>query len=83
VGTKVLPDFLSVVFDPTLRRPRGGFERLVRLRRRGRQGAAGDGVDQGVLKTFLDVAFAHPRFDHSNGHGRRQPGLEVVRGSRT
>lgn len=35
-------------------------------------------VDNGVLKTFLMSRSPIEGFDHSNGHGRRQPGLEVV-----
>src|SRR5262249_60589153 len=35
-------------------------------------------VDKGVLKEFLMSRAPIKGFDHSNGHGRRQPGLEVV-----
>ena len=35
-------------------------------------------VDKGVLKTFLMSRSPIKGFPHSNGHGRRQPGLEVV-----
>jgi predicted Zn-dependent protease len=35
-------------------------------------------VDHGVLKEFLMSRSPVKGFDHSNGHGRRQPGLEVV-----
>src|SRR5258708_38046545 len=35
-------------------------------------------VDKGVLKTFLMSRSPIKGFEHSNGHGRRQPGLEVV-----
>jgi predicted Zn-dependent protease len=35
-------------------------------------------VDKGVLKTFLMSRSPIKGFDQSNGHGRRQPGLEVV-----
>jgi predicted Zn-dependent protease len=79
VGTKVLPDFLSVVFDPTRRKigpvdlngwydydDEGVKARPVTV------------VDQGVLKTFLMSRSPIRGFDHSNGHGRRQPGYEVV-----
>jgi predicted Zn-dependent protease len=79
VGTKVLPDFLSVVFDPTRRKigpvdlngwydydDEGVKARPVTV------------VDKGVLKTFLMSRSPIRGFDHSNGHGRRQPGYEVV-----
>ena len=35
-------------------------------------------VENGVLKAFLMSRSPIQGFDHSNGHGRRQPGLEVV-----
>jgi predicted Zn-dependent protease len=35
-------------------------------------------VENGVLKTFLMSRSPVKGFDHSNGHGRRQPGAEVV-----
>ena len=80
VNTKVLPDFLSRGLRP--HPPQGRRhrpQRLVRLRRRRRQGARPSrAVDKGVLKTFLMSRSPDQGFDHSNGHGRRQPGLEVV-----
>jgi TldD protein len=79
IGGSVLPGFLSVVFDPT-RRKIGGIDlngwyeyddegikaRPVRV------------VENGILKTFLMSRSPIEGIDHSNGHGRRQPGLEVV-----
>jgi predicted Zn-dependent protease len=79
VGEKVLPEFLSVDFDAT-RKQIGGLDlngyyefddegipaRPVRL------------IDHGILKTFLMSRSPIDGFPHSNGHGRRQPGLEVV-----
>ena len=35
-------------------------------------------VENGVLSNFLMSRSPIDGFDHSNGHGRRQPGLEVV-----
>jgi predicted Zn-dependent protease len=35
-------------------------------------------VEDGILKTFLLSRSPVGDFEHSNGHGRRQPGLEVV-----
>jgi hypothetical protein len=35
-------------------------------------------VDHGILKAFLMSRSPIKGFDHSNGHGRRQPGREVV-----
>ena len=79
VGTKVLPDFLSVVFDPT-RRKVGGIDLngWYDYDDEGVKARPVTAVDNGVLKTFLMSRSPIKGFDHSNGHGRRQPGLEVV-----
>ena len=79
VGTKVLPDFLSVVFDPT-RRKAGAVDLngWYDYDDEGVKGQRVTVVDKGVLKTFLMSRSPIRGFDHSNGHGRRQPGFEVV-----
>jgi predicted Zn-dependent protease len=79
VGTKVLPDFLSVVFDPT-RRKMGAVDLngWYDYDDEGVKGQRVTVVDKGVLKTFLMSRSPIRGFDHSNGHGRRQPGFEVV-----
>ena len=79
VGGKVLPDFLSVVFDPT-RKKVGNIE-LNGWYSYDDEGIAARPVTvvaNGVLKAFLMSRSPIQGFDHSNGHGRRQPGLEVV-----
>ena len=79
VGTKVLPDFLSVVFDPT-RRKIGSVDLngWYDYDDEGVKARPVTVVDQGVLKTFLMSRSPIRGFDRSNGHGRRQPGFEVV-----
>src|SRR5207247_8674663 len=79
VNTKVLPDFLSVVFDPTRRKIdnidlNGWYD----YDDEGVKARAITAVDKGVLKTFLMSRSPIRGFERSNGHGRRQPGLEVV-----
>ncbi|HYL74721.1 MAG TPA: metallopeptidase TldD-related protein [Bryobacteraceae bacterium] len=79
VGTPVLPDFLSVVFDPT----RKSIENIdlngyYSYDDEGVKAAPVTVVEDGILKTFLMSRSPIHGFDHSNGHGRRQPGLEVV-----
>jgi predicted Zn-dependent protease len=79
VNGKVLPDFLSVVFDPTRRKVgnvdlNGWYE----YDDEGIKGKKLTAVDHGVLKEFLMSRSPIKGFAHSNGHGRRQPGLEVV-----
>jgi predicted Zn-dependent protease len=79
VGTKVLPDFLSVVFDPT-RRKIGGVDLngWYDYDDEGVKGQKITAVDKGVLKEFLLSRSPIKGFPQSNGHGRRQPGFEVV-----
>jgi TldD protein len=79
VGLKVLPDFLSVIFDPT-RRKVGGLDLngWYEYDDEGVKGKAFTAVDKGVLKEFLMSRSPIKGYAHSNGHGRRQPGLEVV-----
>lgn len=79
VGAKVLPEFLSVVFDPTRRRFEGtdlnGFYLYDDEGVKARPVAV---VEDGVLKTFLLSRSPARGFERSNGHGRRAPGFEVV-----
>jgi predicted Zn-dependent protease len=79
VGAKVLPDFLSVVFDPT--RKKAGNVELNGSYAYDDEGIAARPVtvvQNGVLQAFLMSRSPIQGFDHSNGHGRRQPGYEVV-----
>jgi TldD protein len=79
VNTKVLPDFLSVVFDPTQKKIGGvDLNGWYDYDDEGVKGRPVLAVDKGILKTFLMSRAPIQGFDHSNGHGRRQPGLEVV-----
>jgi predicted Zn-dependent protease len=79
VGTKVLPDFLSVLFDPTRRKVDGvDLNGWYDYDDEGVKGQPVLAVDKGVLKTFLMSRSPIKGVDQSNGHGRRQPGYEVV-----
>jgi TldD protein len=79
VNQPVLPDFLSVYSDPTLKSFAGtdlvGYypydDEGVKARRV-------TVVDKGILRTFLMSRAPIEGFDHSNGHGRRQQGYKVV-----
>ena len=79
IGEEILPTFLTVVDDPSQRQYHGqdlnGFYEFddecvpaqpARL------------VEDGVLKTFLLSRSPTRGFTKSNGHGRRQPGMNVV-----
>jgi TldD protein len=76
VNQKVLPTFLSVTDDPTLKELNG-----VRLAGtydyddEGVPAARVVAVENGILKNFLMSRMPITNFSHSNGHGRRQPGL--------
>jgi predicted Zn-dependent protease len=79
VGTKVLPEFLSVVFDPTRAQAQGvSLNGWYAYDDEGVKAQPVTVVDQGVLKTFLMSRSPVRGFNRSNGHGRRQPGHEVV-----
>ena len=79
VGASVLPDFLSVVFDPTLRKAQGtDLNGWYTYDDEGVAGQRVTAVDHGILKAFLMSRSPIKGFDHSNGHGRRQPGYEAV-----
>jgi predicted Zn-dependent protease len=79
VGAPVLPDFLSVVFDPTRKK-------IGNVELNGSYSYDDEGVparrvtlvENGILKAFLMSRSPIQGFDRSNGHGRRQPGFEVV-----
>jgi TldD protein len=79
VNGPVLPSFLSVTFDPTVKRlaetdlygwydfdDEGVVARRVPV------------VEGGILKTFLLSRSPIAGFANSNGHGRRQAGAEIV-----
>lgn len=79
VNTKVLPDFLSVVFDPTRRSVAGtDLNGYYLYDDEGVAARPVTAVDHGILKTFLLSRSPIQNFPQSNGHGRRQAGLEVV-----
>ena len=79
VGTPVLPSFLSVVFDPTRKTLDGvDLNGYYTYDDEGEKARPVTVVDNGILKTFLMSRSPIDGVDHSNGHGRRQPGLEVV-----
>ncbi|MDQ2711976.1 MAG: metallopeptidase TldD-related protein [Acidobacteriota bacterium] len=79
LNQKVLPDFISVDFDPTRREYKG--TELIGYYEYDDEGVKSrpvNVVSGGVLKTFLLSRSPVGEFVHSNGHGRRQPGFEVV-----
>ena len=79
IGSPVLPDFLSVIFDPT-RRKHGDVDLngWYEFDDEGVKARRVPVVEQGILKTFLLSRSPLKAFPNSNGHGRKQPGAEVV-----
>lgn len=79
LGQRVLPDFISVDFDPTLRQYKGtDLIGYYDYDDEGVKARPVKVVDNGVLKTFLLSRSPVGQFHESNGHGRRQAGYEVV-----
>jgi predicted Zn-dependent protease len=79
LGSKVLPDFISVAFDPTKTSYQGtDLIGHYEYDDEGVKARPVKVVENGVLKTFLLSRSPVGEFKESNGHGRRQPGFEVV-----
>jgi predicted Zn-dependent protease len=79
VNEQVMPDFLSVADDPTIR-SLGGLE-LSGWYRYDDEGMPAERVEvvkDGVLKNFLMGRMPIKNFGHSNGHGRAQAGMMPV-----
>jgi TldD protein len=75
VGQRVLPTFLSVADDPTLRELDG--VKLAGTYSYDSEGVPAQRVEvieNGVLKNFLMSRMPIKDFDKSNGHGRNEPG---------
>ena len=79
VGEPILPDFLSVVDDATMKKL--GKQDLLGYYQYDDEGVAGQRVvlvDRGTLKTFEMSRSPLADFPRSNGHGRRQMGADPV-----
>src|SRR5215472_529957 len=79
VDEPILPDFLSIVDDPTMKKL--GKQDLLGYFQYDDESVVGQRVvlvDHGVLKSFEMSRSPLAGFPHSNGHGRRQMGAEPV-----
>ena len=79
INQQVLPDFLSVVDDPTQQELNGAD--LSGWYQYDDEGVAATRVEvikNGILKNFLMSRMPIQGFDKSNGHGRAQSGLMAV-----
>ncbi len=79
LNDRVLPDFISVYADPTLRK-RVGIELngSYSYDNQGVKARRVTVVDKGILKTFLLSRNPIDGFPESNGHGRKQAGNAAV-----
>ncbi len=76
INQLVLPSFLTVVDDPTMKELNGvKLAGSYDFDDEGVPAIRVEAVENGVLKNFLMSRMPNKYFDHSNGHGRRQPGL--------
>jgi TldD protein len=76
INQLVLPSFLTVVDDPTMKELNGvKLGGSYDFDDEGVPAVRVQAVENGVLKNFLMSRMPNKYFDHSNGHGRRQPGL--------
>ncbi|MBE7504415.1 MAG: hypothetical protein HS113_29810 [Verrucomicrobiales bacterium] len=79
VGQPILPEFLSVRDDPTLATFQGQDLRgFYTFDDEGVPAQNTALVENGILRTFLLSRSPLEGFPRSNGHGRREPGRDVV-----
>jgi len=79
INEKILPEFLSVTDDPTLRALDGTeLSGWYRYDSEGIPASRVEVVKDGVLKNFLMGRLPVKNFSNSNGHGRAQAGLMPV-----
>jgi TldD protein len=79
VGEKVLPGFMSVTFDPTLRYFQGfPLSGAFAVDEEGTKAEKVATIQDGILKDFLMSRKPVDRFPRSNGHARSQPGATPV-----
>lgn len=79
VGAKIMPEFISVVDDPTINKL--GESPLIGTYRYDDEGMPAEKVEivnKGVLQNFLMGRSPIASFKHSNGHCRCQPGNTPV-----
>jgi predicted Zn-dependent protease len=79
VGKQIMPAWMTVYDDPTINSINGrtlnGFYRFDDEGVRAQKAVL---VDKGVLRGFVMGRNPISGFPHSNGHGRKMPGLQVV-----
>jgi predicted Zn-dependent protease len=79
VGNKILPDFMSIVFDPGRRQLNGlPLSGAYDYDDEGTKGERVVAIQNGILQDFLMSRTPADKFPRSNGHARSQPGMKPV-----
>jgi TldD protein len=79
INKKILPDFINVVFDPSLDLLRGTeLSGFYKYDDEGMPGKRVVTVEDGIFKDFLMSRSPIEGISNSNGHGRRQAGYSAV-----
>lgn len=79
VNKPILPDFISVYDDPTLKQLSGiDLNGHYQFDDEGVKAQRVPVVENGILKNFLMSRSPIKGFPNSNGHGRKQPGMRPV-----
>jgi TldD protein len=79
VNQPVLPDFISVIFDPTIRELQGSWlSGYYQFDDEGTKAERVVAIENGILKSFLMTRSPIQGFPKSNGHARSQPGKKPV-----
>ena len=79
VGEQILPNFLSVIFDPTIKEYHGlVLSGAYAFDEEGTKAERVATIQDGVLKDFLMSRTPVDRFPRSNGHARAMPGMKPV-----
>jgi predicted Zn-dependent protease len=79
VGEQILPAFMSIAFDPTIKELRGlVLSGAFSFDDEGTRAEKVVCIQDGILKDFLMSRTPVDRFPRSNGHARSQPGVKPV-----
>jgi predicted Zn-dependent protease len=79
VDKSVLPDFIDVIFDPTIKNYKGTeLSGYYVYDDEGVKSQKVEVVKGGIFKNYLMSRAPNEKFDKSNGHGRRQAGYDAV-----
>ncbi len=79
IGEEILPDFIDVVFDPTIKELKGQeISGFYPYDDEGVKGQRVETVIDGKFSNFLMSRSPIENFSNSNGHGRKQQGYNAV-----